>query len=96
VEVALLKALGAAREDVLALFVAEATLLGLAGGATGFALGAVMAQIVGWSVFHTAIRIDWTPLPILLFLGLAITYVSSLAPLRVATSVAPAAALRGD
>lgn len=95
-EVALLKALGAARRDVLALFLAEATLLGLAGAVAGFALGAVMAQIVGWSVFQSAIRLDWTPLPILLVLGLAVTWVSSLAPLRVAAAVAPATALRGD
>ena len=96
-EIALLKSLGAGRGDVVLLFLTEAGLLGLAGGLAGFAIGAVAAQVVGASVFHTAIRIDFARvLPEALILAILVTLVSSLPPVRYALSLDPAPVLRGE
>ena len=95
-EIALLKALGARQRDVLLLFLAEAAALGVAGGLAGFAIGAMAAQVVGASVFHTAIRIDARVLPGAVALALVVTIVSSLPPVRYALALDPARALRGD
>jgi putative ABC transport system permease protein len=96
-EIALLKSLGAGRGDVILLFLTEAGLLGLAGGLLGFAIGAVAAQVVGGSVFHTAIRIDFARvLPEALLLAILVTLVSSLPPVRYALALDPAPVLRGE
>lgn len=96
-EIALLKSLGARRADVVLLFLTEAALLGLAGGLAGFAIGAVAAQVVGASVFHTAIRIDFARvLPEALLLAILVTLVSSLPPVRYALALDPAPVLRGE
>ncbi|HKA24179.1 MAG TPA: FtsX-like permease family protein [Candidatus Eisenbacteria bacterium] len=96
-EIALLKSLGAGRGDVVLLFLTEAGLLGLAGGLAGFVIGAVAAQVVGASVFHTAIRIDFARvLPEALLLAILVTLVSSLPPVRYALALDPARALRGE
>jgi putative ABC transport system permease protein len=96
-EIALLKSLGARRGDVVLLFLTEAGLLGLAGGLAGFAIGAVAAQVVGASVFRTAIRIDFARvLPESLLLAILVTLVSSLPPVRYALALDPAPVLRGE
>jgi putative ABC transport system permease protein len=96
-EIALLKSLGARRGDVVLLFLTEAGLLGLVGGLAGFAMGAVAAQVVGASVFRTAIRIDFARvLPESLLLAILVTLVSSLPPVRYALALDPAPALRGE
>jgi len=96
-EIALLKSLGARRADVVLLFLTEAGVLGIAGGLGGFALGALAAQVVGASVFHTAIRIDFARvLPEALLLAILVTVVSSLPPVRYALALDPARALRGE
>lgn len=95
-EVALLKSLGAGRWQVLALFVGEALALGVVGGVTGFAVGAVAAQVIGGSIFGSAIRLDWGLfLPVVLLATLA-TAVASWLPVRRALAVEPAAILRGE
>ena len=96
-EIALLKSLGARRGDVVLLFLTEAGVLGIAGGLAGFVLGALAAQVVGASVFHTAIRIDFARvLPEALVLAILVTLVSSLPPVRYALALDPARALRGE
>jgi len=96
-EIALLKSLGARRADVVLLFLTEAGVLGIAGGLAGFVLGAMAAQVVGASVFHTAIRIDFARvLPEALLLAILVTLVSSLPPVRYALALDPARALRGE
>lgn len=95
-EVALLKSLGASRREVVGLFLAEAAILGLAGGALGFGLGALTAQAVGRSVFGSSIRVDFGMVPGLLTLALLVTVVAGLPPVRYALAVEPARALRGE
>lgn len=95
-EVALLKALGAGRLQVLGLFMGEAVALGVAGGLLGFAIGAVAAQVIGGSIFRSAIRLDAAILPPVVLLATVATLVASWLPVRRALSVQPAAVLRGE
>ena len=95
-EIALLRALGAGRRDLVHLFVSEALALGAIGGACGLAIGIVAAQAIGLGVFGTTIRI--TPLvpPAVVLLGVATALVASVLPLRHALAIEPAPVLRGE
>jgi putative ABC transport system permease protein len=95
-EVALLKSLGASRREVVTLFLTEAALLGVAGGLAGFAVGAVAAQVVGQTVFRSAIRVDPGVLPAMVGLALTVTLVASLLPVQYALAIEPARSLRGE
>lgn len=93
---ALLKALGAGRRAILAPFAAEAIAIGLIGGVAGWALGLLMAQVIGQQVFHAwiAVRPD-VPL-VVIALAFLVAIASSIGPARLAMSVEPAAALKGE
>ena len=95
-EVALLKAGGAGRFQVLGLFLGEAVALGVAGGLLGFAIGAVAAQVIGGSIFRSAIRLDAAILPPVVLLATVATLVASWWPVQRALSVQPATVLRGE
>jgi putative ABC transport system permease protein len=95
-EVALLKSLGAGRRQILALFLAEAAVLGLTGGAAGIFIGVVAAQVIGQSVFATMIRFDPVVLPAVLGLSLVVSLAASFLPVRMALAVQPAGLLRGE
>jgi putative ABC transport system permease protein len=58
-EIGLLRALGAGRAQILALFLLEATLLALAGGALGFLIGAGGAWLIGLLVPALPTRMAW-------------------------------------
>ncbi len=47
-EIGMLKAIGASRGDILRLFVAEASLIGLLGGVLGLLLGTLLGRVVDW------------------------------------------------
>src|SRR5262249_48954772 len=81
-DIALLRALGAGRRDVLALFGAEAVVMGLAGGALGLVIGIVAAQAIGKGVFGTPIAIAPLVVPQTLGLGVLTAMAASLAPVR--------------
>lgn len=95
-EVALLKALGAGRWHVLALFLGEALGLGVAGGVLGFGVGALAAQVIGGGIFGSAIRLDWSVLPLVVLLATLATVVASWLPVRRALAVEAASVLRGE
>jgi putative ABC transport system permease protein len=58
-EIGLLRALGAGRGQILALFLLEATLLALVGGALGFVIGAGGAWLIGVLVPALPTRTAW-------------------------------------
>ncbi len=95
-EVALLRSLGAARRDVLALFATEAVVIGLLGGTVGLAIGIVAAQAIGRGVFGTAIAIAPIAIPATLLLGVLTALVASAAPVQHALAIEPAPTLRGE
>ncbi len=95
-EIGLMKAIGAGRASIAALFATEATALALLGGLMGFAAGALMARGIGAAVFNSRIAVQPVTLPIVLAIALAVTMAGSVASIRHAVRLSPATVLRGD
>lgn len=99
---ALLRCVGAVRSQIRRSVLLEATLLGAAASVLGAALGTLLVQIALWimqsadlpfpvpSVVHPTTASILAPLVV----GVVVTVLAALTPARVATRVAPIAALR--
>ncbi|MDP9147355.1 MAG: ABC transporter permease [Acidobacteriota bacterium] len=94
-DVALMKAIGGATRRVLRLFLAEAALLGLAGGAAGAAIGLLLSVSLGKAVFGISAHPRWIVYPISVALTVIVAIVSSY-PLRRLASSPPASVFRGE
>jgi putative ABC transport system permease protein len=95
-EIGVMKALGAGNSTVTGLFLIEQLLLAVAGGAIGFIFGAILARVLGASVFGTPAAPRFILLPIILGLAVVVALVGSLIPLRRAAHLRPALILRGQ
>ncbi len=99
-ELALLRAAGAGRAQVMRVVLAQALLLGAAGSTAGLVLGVMLARFAaGWLGAAETIAIDGpevTPQVLLAGFagGLAVTVVAALEPARRAAGISPVAALR--
>jgi putative ABC transport system permease protein len=94
-DVGLMKAIGGATRRVLRLFLAEAALLGLIGGAIGAAAGIALSIGLGRAVFGLAAR----PRLIVYPVAVALTIIVAIAgayPLRRLATIRPASVLRGE
>ena len=94
VEIGLLKSLGARNATVIALFLAEAAVLGIAGGLAGSAAGAWLAHVVSASIFGTPVAIRPASIPLAVACALAITLLGALLPVRRIAGLRPAEVLR--
>ena len=94
-DVGLMKALGGSTARVVRLFLAEVTLLGAAGGVSGYLLGRLLCIWIGRSVFDTPISSRPEVLPLTVALMVAVTLAGAL-PIRLLARVPPAAILRGE
>jgi putative ABC transport system permease protein len=96
VEIGLMKALGAGSGTVGFLLAAEQLLLAFVGGGVGYALGIVLARLLGEKIFGAAP--EPTLLVFLVVIGLAavVTLLGSAIPLRRASRIEPAPILRGE
>ena len=95
-EIGLLKALGATDARVAAIFLGEASVVGLMGGLAGYALGSMLAERLAWTVFGTGVSIHWVILPGALVLALAVTLIGSAVPLGRGLRASAAMALRNE
>ena len=95
-EVGLMKAIGATRGSVAALFLAEGTALGIIGGLVGFGLGAWLARRIGQAVFGSSMEAQPALLPLVLLLAVLLVAVASASLVRRAANLDPATVLRGD
>ena len=95
-EIGLMKAVGAGRLAVGALFFAEAALLALLGGVVGFAAGLGMAQQIGRWIFGSRVAVQPVLLPIILGVAVVVTFAGSAASIRQALRLDPAVVLRGE
>ena len=95
-EVGLMKALGGGGAAIASLFLAEAALLALLGGVAGFAAGALLARVIGRSIFNSSITIDPVLFPFILAMAVVVTFAGSALAIRRAVKLDPVYALRGE
>jgi putative ABC transport system permease protein len=100
-EVALLRAVGATRGQVLSGVLLEAALIGLVSGGIGLLLGVGLAagirsllKLTGVEVPTTAPAIETRTMVVSMGVGLVVTLISAVIPSRNATQIAPMEALR--
>lgn len=97
-ELALLRALGASRRQVLASVVAEAAVVGAIASVLGLGLGIVLSQallkLIAGGTNTTSAVVKPTTIIVAFGIGIGITVLSALFPARRASKVAPVAAMR--
>jgi len=94
-DVGLMKAIGGATRRVLRLFLAEAALLGLAGGVVGAAAGLLLSIWLGKTVFGVAARPRLIVYPVSVALTILVAIISAY-PLRRLANISPASVFRGE
>ncbi len=94
-EIGLLKALGAAKWQILILFQSEAILIGLIGGFVGLLVGSALSQAVGWTVFGSALAFHPIIIPVVLLVSVVIAFVGSILPSRSIVRLMPVEVLYG-
>jgi putative ABC transport system permease protein len=94
-DVGLMKAIGGATRRVLRLFLAEAALLGFAGGLIGAAAGIFLSIWLGKQVFGVAARPRLIVYPVAVALTMMVAILSAY-PLRRLASIRPASIFRGE
>jgi putative ABC transport system permease protein len=94
-DVGLMRAIGGATRRVLRLFLAEAALLGLAGGLVGAAIGILFSIWLGKTVFGVAARPRLIVYPVSVALTIVVAVISAY-PLRRLANISPASVFRGE
>jgi putative ABC transport system permease protein len=94
-DVGLMKALGGSVRGIVRLFLAEAALLGLAGGLIGSTVGILLSIWLGRAVFGLAARPRLIVYPVAVMLTLLVSLASAL-PLRRLAGIRPASVFRGE
>ena len=94
-EIGLMKAIGADDGHIVLIFLSEAALIGLAGGAAGYLLGLGLAQGLARTVFSVSGDVPPVVLPITLLLALVVALLGSAVPVRQAVRFEPVLLLRG-
>lgn len=95
-EIGLLRAIGASPRQVLGLFLAEATLLSLAGGLLGLLLMALLLGLLHLAAPDLPLALRPAFLLLALLLSALIGMLAGLAPARAAARLHPVQALRGE
>jgi putative ABC transport system permease protein len=91
-----MKALGASRALVGAIFLGEQWLIALLGGAAGYVVGLGLAHWLGQQVFGVSPLLRPILLPVVLGVAAVVATLGSLAPLRNIMRLDPAPVLRGE
>jgi putative ABC transport system permease protein len=95
-EIGLLRAIGARRRQVLALFLAEAAVLAALGGLTGLAAGAGGAWLLGTLVPALPVHTSWNYALLAEAVAAAIGIAAGVLPARRAAALDPVQALRAE
>jgi putative ABC transport system permease protein len=94
-EIALMKAVGADRFQISAIFVGETLIISFAGGVIGFLLGDQLAEVISRTVFNSTIASPLWLFPTAIISALVVALAGSLAPLRRALLIEPVRVLKG-
>jgi putative ABC transport system permease protein len=95
-EVGLLRALGAARHQIMSLFLGEAVILGTAGGLAGLALGIGGAWLIHLFVPGLPVHIAWGYVALSLGIATGIGLLAGVMPAMRAAGLDPVEALRAE
>ncbi len=95
-EIGLMKAIGAGSGTIGFLLAAEQLLLAFVGGGVGYALGIILARILGEKIFGVAPEPSVLVLIVILALAACVTLLGSAIPLHRASRYEPAPILRGE
>jgi putative ABC transport system permease protein len=95
-EIGLMKAIGAGAGTIGFLLAAEQLLLAFVGGGVGYALGIVLARILGEKIFGVAPEPSILVFVVVIALAALVTLLGSAIPLRRASRYEPAPILRGE
>jgi putative ABC transport system permease protein len=95
-EIGLMKSVGAENKKIIALFLSEATIIGIIGGIIGYLVGLILAQLIGMSVFSLSITPRLEVIPIAIGISVGVALLASILPVRRAVRVEPAIVLRGE
>jgi putative ABC transport system permease protein len=95
-EIGLMKALGAGSGTVGFLLAAEQLLLAFVGGGAGYALGIILARLLGEKIFGAAPEPSLIVFLVIIALATGVTLLGSAIPLRRASRYEPAPILRGE
>lgn len=93
-ELALMKAIGSHNAFILFYLFSEILMLGVFGSLAGYALGSVISVGLSRLFFDSPLEVKWVVLPVVAFVGVLIILCGSLWPLRQATALQPAVALK--
>jgi putative ABC transport system permease protein len=94
-EIGLLKAVGAYDGPVSRLVLTEVLITGIVGGAIGYFAGLGFAQIIGHTVFSSAIAIKPAVIPLVVILVFLVTMAGSIPSIKLLLSLRPAEVLHG-
>jgi putative ABC transport system permease protein len=94
-EIGLLKAIGARDRSITGVVMAEILITALVGFVAGYFMGFGFAQLIGHSVFGSAVEMDPKVIPIVAALIALVTVVGSLPAIRMVLRLRPAQVLHG-
>jgi putative ABC transport system permease protein len=100
-QIGVMKAIGATKEAILALFLIESGMIGLIGGILGVVFGIVLAYVIGMIAAHFGVRgvfsfssLDFLGFLVVLIITFIAGVISGILPARHAAMMEPAEALR--
>ena len=94
-EIGLMKAIGAQSLPIIMLVVMEVLITGFIGGIAGYAAGIGFAQIIGYSVFNSAIEPVTMIIPVIATLLTLVIIVGSIPAMRYLLNLKPTEVLHG-
>ena len=94
-ELALMKAVGAKNGQITLLVLTEIVLTSVAGAAAGYFMGYAFAQVIGQSVFSSAIEMSGMVAFLVTVLIIAVTLIGSIPAVRMILRLRPSEVLHG-
>lgn len=95
-EIGLMKALGCSSSRLAALFLAEAAVMGIAGGIAGYFAGLYLSQFIGMQIFNMSVSVKPQVFVLTILASLLVAFIGSMLPIKRAVSIDPVVILRGD